>query len=1108
MENEFITWMDRFYLEFPAEVVPDEKAEEMEILIRRGFQHEETVLKGFNEATGGVFQVSQGDDRYQDTIQAMRAGHRVIYQAALQRDVFAGYADFLVRVERPSGLGNHSYEVCDAKLAHSAKPSFVIQLCCYADLLEGIQGRRPNHLTVLLGNGSQARFRTDDFFFYYLTLKEAFLKQQCTFNLGTRPEPLGRGQNGRWETEAKEWLEREEHLRLVAGIATVQIQRLNAVNVRTVKALAELDAPRIPKMLDSTYEKLRSQARLQIQSRGLDRPAFELIPPDPADPRKGLALLPPACGRDVVLDLEGFPLIEGGLEYLFGIVYSEGGELHFKDWWAHNPAEERIAFEGLMDWICERRSHDLKMHVYHYAPYETAALCRLMGKYGSREQEIDDLLRHEVFIDLYRIVRQGVRIGTERYSLKAIECLYRGKRETEITGGGESIVFYQRWLDTPDGMTWETSPTLNSIRDYNSDDCTSTWSLKEWLHALQLQHSISYIPPLPPKPVKEDVTTALAQRLIASIPLDRSNNFEHWRVRELLAWLVEFYRRENRPVWWAMFDRHEMTEDELYDDADCLARLVRTNRPAEPIKKSTLFEYEFDPDQDTKFHEGSKCYFAHDLQIHATVEHFDGDGGRVGLTIGPKDLSKLPNSKPPQRLNLIPNEYVGADVISASIARVVSEFEMSSTLSPALDDFLFRRKPRFSDGRSGRILPQTENPLTAAIDAVGKMDNTTLCFQGPPGSGKTYSGAHVILSLLKRGKRVGVSANSHKAICNLMSEVARVAKAEHFLFLAAKVGEEDESLSCYANIEFLENAKKINPNHQLIGGTAWVFSNAVAQGILSHLFVDEAGQVSLANLVGMSPSTRNIVLLGDQMQLSQPTKGAHPGESGLSTLDYLLQGKATIPDDMGIFLATTWRMRPELCKFISEAIYEGRLKPEPLTQNRYVIPDARGSRLIKKANGLLFMPVLHEGNTLGSEEEVAAIKEIIAELIQYQHTDEKGNSLGNITMNDILIVAPYNMQVRMLKRALGTSARIGTIDKFQGQEATVVIVSMCSSAADASPRGVDFLLDKNRLNVAISRAKCLAVIVGHPGLARTRCSTLNQMELSNLFCRAVKEGIV
>jgi len=699
-------------------------------------------------------------------------------------------------------------------------------------------------------------------------------------------------------------------------------------------------------------------------------------------------------------------------------------------------------------------------------------------------------------------------------------------------------VFYQRWLDTPDGMTWETSPTLNSIRDYNSDDCTSTWSLKEWLHALQSldgcalsglhslrssldgcalsglhslrssQHSISYIPPLPPKAVKEDVTTALAQRLIASIPLDRSNNCEGWRVRELLAWLVEFYRRENRPVWWAMFDRHEMTEDELYDDADCLARLVRTNRPAEPIKKSRLFEYEFDPDQDTKFHEGSKCYFAHDLKIHATVEHFDGDSGRVALTIGPKDLSKLPNRKPPQRLNLIPNEYVGADVISASIARVVSEFEISSTLSPALEDFLFRRNPRFSDGRSGRVLLQTEDPLTAAIDAVGKMDDTTLCFQGPPGSGKTYSGARVILSLLKRGKRVGVSANSHKAICNLMSEVARVAKAEHFLFLAAKVGEEDESLSGYANIEFVENAKKINPNHQLIGGTAWVFSHTVARGLLSHLFVDEAGQVSLANLVGMSPSTRNIVLLGDQMQLSQPTKGAHPGESGLSTLDYLLQGKATIPDDMGIFLATTWRMRPELCNFISEAIYEGRLKPESLTQNRYVIPDVTGSRLIEKANGLFFMPVLHEGNTLGSEEEVAAIKEIIAELIKCQHTDEKRNSLGNITMNDILVVAPYNMQVRMLKRALGSSARIGTIDKFQGQEATVVIVSMCSSAADASPRGVDFLLDKNRLNVAISRAKCLAVIVGHPDLARTRCSTLNQMELSNLFCRAVKEGTV
>jgi uncharacterized protein len=338
-----------------------------------------------------------------------------------------------------------------------------------------------------------------------------------------------------------------------------------------------------------------------------------------------------------------------------------------------------------------------------------------------------------------------------------------------------------------------------------------------------------------------------------------------------------------------------------------------------------------------------------------------------------------------------------------------------------------------------------------------------------------------------------------------MKEVAKCALKQGVRFIGAKIGESD-GLEQYKNIEPIDTIKEVEPRHKLIGGTAWPFSAAAAVGIVDYLFVDEAGQVSIANLVGTSPSTKNIVLIGDQMQLSQPTQGAHPGDSGRSTLDYLLDGIATIPDDRGMFLPTTWRMRPEICQFISESVYEGRLKSESVASNRHIIfPSSRSEDVVKKSEGLLFIPVQHEGNSQGSDEEVSVIQEIAGELRECDYVDEKGER-RKINLDDILMVAPYNLQVRLLKRALGQKARVGTIDKFQGQEAVAVIISMCASAPDASPRGLDFLLDKNRLNVAISRAKCLAIIVGHPSLGRGRCTTLRQMNLSNLFCRAVAEA--
>ncbi len=270
-----------------------------------------------------------------------------------------------------------------------------------------------------------------------------------------------------------------------------------------------------------------------------------------------------------------------------------------------------------------------------------------------------------------------------------------------------------------------------------------------------------------------------------------------------------------------------------------------------------------------------------------------------------------------------------------------------------------------------------------------------------------------------------------------------------------------------------KDAATLLESHPLVGGTAWAFSHPDLSGALDHLFVDEAGQVSIANLVWMSRAARNLVLIGDQMQLGQPIQGAHPGESGSSTLEYLLQDHATIPPDRGIFLDRTWRLHPEICRFISGAVYEDRLEPAPGNDRRVVRVPETGGRWIRSEAGLLFVPVEHEGNTQGSDEEVAVIREIVAELSGRQYTDKEGKVCGEISIEDILVVAPYNMQVRALQEALGTRDRVGSVDKFQGKQAPVVIVSMCASDVSSAPRGLEFLLSRNRLNVAISRAQSL-----------------------------------
>ena len=357
--------------------------------------------------------------------------------------------------------------------------------------------------------------------------------------------------------------------------------------------------------------------------------------------------------------------------------------------------------------------------------------------------------------------------------------------------------------------------------------------------------------------------------------------------------------------------------------------------------------------------------------------------------------------------------------------------------------------------------------------------------------------AHAILKLIKNGKRIGVTANSHAAILNVLTKCHELSDGN---FSSLKIGgsKEVDLFQQHATAHYAENLKAALPHFPhtpLIGGTAWAFSDPAVQNTLDYLLVDEAGQVSVANLIGMAPAAQNLVLIGDHMQLGQPIQGFHPGESGSSILEYLLQGNATVPEEMGIFLGTTWRLHPALCAFISATIYNGRLRAAPQTRQRIVKVPATAQR-VKKEAGLLFVPVEHEGNTQGSEEEVAIIKELVRELVGRKVTDVQGHVCKQLGLEDILFVAPYNLQVRKLSAALGLQARVGSVDKFQGQEAPVVIISMCSSDGESSPRGLEFVLNKHRLNVALSRAQSLAIVVGSPRLATSHCTSLMQLPFS------------
>jgi uncharacterized protein len=1110
-ESPFASFMDRLALEHPDQVELEEPDAEAALVTQKGNEHEARYLARCQAAFARVYIIERtGEGAFAETLAAMAAGERVIYQGALRHGPFAGFADFLFRVDKPARDWGWSYTVADTKLAKQPKPYFLLQLCAYAEMLEAVQGIRPETVQVISGTDESISFRTSDYYDYYRTVKAAFLAAQERFDRHARPMPDPRANHRRFRRAAAAILEQQDHLCRVAGITKAQTQRLEDAGITTCAALAQSQLEQVPRLDPNVYRRLRAQAQLQRSARAGEPPPWQLSAHEPGT-RRGLALLPPPSALDVYFDMEGYPFAEGGLEYLFGAVTLAHGQPVFTDYWAHDEASERLAFQRFMDWVIERFRRDRTLHIYHYAPYEVTALRRLMGKYGTREEEVDMLLRAEAFVDLYTVVRQSLRVGEPSYSLKNIEHLYRPPRAGDVGTAGESVVEYARWLQAPDGKTHEDSQILRGIRAYNREDCESTWQLCEWLRVRQSEAGIAFErrrleAETAALRTPDRAQEALAQQLYATIPADRSvetvgaAEAERWRIHELLAHLLCFHRREHKPTWWALFERQQRTEDELLADPACLAGLALAGPPT-PEKQSLLYTYGYPP-QETKLDVGDECYVAADRErrLRPTVHSMDLAACRVTLKLGSRH-------RLPDRLSLLPNEYVPPKVIEESILRTAQAYARTGRLPGALADLLGRRPPRL-EGKpaSAPVLRPGLTTRDGAIHAVLRLDASTLAIQGPPGAGKTHTAAHMILALLDAEKRVAITSNGHTAIWKLLAEVLAEGRKLGRAVRALKVGPDDAGAPLVLDgrvehVATIADADLSPSGAPLVGGTAWAFSNEAAIGRFDYLFVDEASQVSLANLVGMAPCAANLVLLGDPAQLPQPLQGKHPGESGTSALEYFLHGHATIPPELGIFLGTTHRMHPAVCEFVSDAFYEGRLTPEDFTSNRVIRTDPRARAIMREA-GLVFVPTPHEGNGQESDEEAAVIVELVGELLGRALTDRDGAVRGSLGPDDILIVAPYNLQVRNLKLRL-PNVRVGTVDKFQGQEAPVVIVSMCTSEGECDARGLEFLLSPNRLNVALSRAQSLAVVVGNPGLFGGAVTSVPRMKLANLYCRLV-----
>ena len=1050
---------------------------------------------------------------HDETVAALASGAEVVYQGTLFVDGWLGHPDFLVRRDDRAGIWPHSYDVYDTKLARHAKASALLQVALYADQLQAVQGCQSDRLVLALGDGSEVSFSPGQVASYLGMIKLRFV---AALSAGKPyPYPVAHCAICRWSEVCDGVRRGDDHLSLVAGIRREHVRKLEESEVRRLIDLAEITKSTVRVPIGSgTLDRLARQAGEQRRSRVEERVVHTLLE---VEPGHGLLLLPPPDPGDVFFDMEGFPYEdEGGLEYLFGWVTTDG-EFHHR-FASDRPAEKR-AFEDFMDEMSELIAQHPRMHIYHYATYERTALSRLSSRHATREEEVADLLRRGVLVDLYQVVRQGLVVGAESYSIKALEPLYGFARHEEVKTADESLIMYQAWLDSEprdDGL-------LAKIADYNEVDCRSTLALRDWLLSERAQLTLP--PDMHIGPADTGVeelrsekfiewierVESLASALTTGISEDPQAQTPEEHASVLLAHLLKFHQREAAAQWRDYFSRLALSPQELCDLDHVAIGELRYEGLGEAEKQSQEYLYSF-PLQEIGIRAGDSVIDPATGSSPGTLVRVESPSDRDPLR-GVLVLRRRASRDVPHPYALIPGTPISDYVLRDALCRLadwVVEYGVGSTASicRAARQILLRMPPHTNPPSPELLSTPPEHGSDAVVRISGALDHGSLPVQGPPGSGKTYSAVQVIAEAVTRGQRVGVTSNSHRVIDNVLEEVASWA-AKHAKQVNV-VHKGEPAPGAPPGIEYINSNPTILSRLEagtidVLGGTAWLMALEAMDQQLDLLVIDEAGQVSLANALASAGAARNLLLVGDPAQLDQPTQAAHPDGSGASALAHVLADAPTMPGNLGVFLEDTRRMHPSICRFISDVVYAGRLESIAGLERQAVTSLAAGSGAAGEwllGSGLRYVPVTHEGHRNSSSEEAEAVSSAISCLVGGTWIDADGTERP-LKETDVLVVAPYNAQVALLRSAL-PGIEVGTVDRFQGRQAAVVFYSMATSSSEELPREFEFLYSLNRLNVAVSRAQALAILVCSPKLLTPRCTTTRQIELVNALCRFVE----
>jgi predicted RecB family nuclease len=1111
-----------------------------EELVRRGEEHERGVLEGFRADGYGVADLSGAGDSAGATAAAIRGGAGVIYQGTLAGAGLFGRPDFLVRADllpAPDGEprpGGRHYEIVDAKLARTAKARAVLQTAFYSRLLAELQGTEPRWMHLALGNGEFVPFKVKDFAAYERQTRRR-LEEVLGAGppAGLYPEPVEHCAICRWSELCAGRRRADDDLSLVAGMPTGQRRALKEAGIATRRGFAGLAAlPRLNRVSQDSLERARTQARLQVASEDEGTIRFRLLEPErDADgtltPNRGLLALPEPVTGDLFFDIEGARYYsedgkEFGLQYLFGVVdtadLDSSGRPRYTAFWAFDRQGEKRAFEELIDFVTSRRARCPGLHVYHYNHYEPTSVDHLtelhgtrqeavgvlMGRFATREDQVDDLFRLGVFVDLYRVIRQGVQAGVESYSIKRLEPLCGYERQVDLREATASLIAFEAALE--DGTAAGDAGRQRVVAGYNEDDCRATLALRDWLEVrrLELAGRLSEDLPRPvfaekPGAAEDSETARIRSALLADVSASGaiacgvSAETSERQARVLLADLLDWHRREDKPAWWRYFSVRALSPAELIGEPDALGGLTG-GEIVNQVNRSVVLRFSFPP-QEHRFSYGQAAY---DVETGRgwSVWAVDDANGTIELKIGNGYDGPMP-------AGLVEAGPIGTRELRERLRdfgdRVVREGIGGMDAATAL----LLRQPPEADGSAG---PEGETAAEAAIRLAVSLRRSYLPLQGPPGTGKTYTAAEQILALVAQGRTAGITGPSHAVINHLIDTVCAHASQRG---LTPRIGQRADRDNPYLHYsatgmpsEQLERALR-DGELDVAAGTAWLWARPGLAASVDTLFVDEAGQMSLANVLAISGAARNLVLLGDPQQLAQPSQATHPPGAGASALGHILGERATMPAGAGLLLDHTYRMHPDLCRYTSAVFYDGKLHGVDGLGRQEILGEGPFS-----GSGLRVVKVAHEGNTNASPEEAGEVARL-GELLAGSSWRDRDGAVRPVGGDGILVVTPYNAQIRAIQDALAdrglTGFRVGTVDKFQGREAPVVIYSMATSSADEAPRGLEFLYDRHRLNVATSRARAMAIIVASPDLIRVSCRTPHQMTLVNALCQAWEE---